>query len=168
MGALAERPGSEVLPSQRSTGVSGKTNRDGKKWVRSSVIVQADPKKLYEIWRNVESAPAWHERIAEVRRTGTSTSHWVMRDQRSGKTVAWDFEILVDEPEQRITWRSLSGDPESAGEVIFEPAPGGRGTLVTLLERFRRGKLTRAWEMLTGRRMTVRAGTDEMDHLARV
>ena len=58
---------------------------------------------------------------------------------------------LADEPEKRIAWRSLSGEPESAGEVIFEPAPGNRGTMVTVLEQFRMGKFARARQALTGR-----------------
>jgi uncharacterized membrane protein len=35
--------------------------------------------------------------------------------------------------------------------VIFEEAPGGRGTIVTVLQEFRMGKLTSAWETLVGR-----------------
>jgi uncharacterized membrane protein len=46
----------------------------------------------------------------------------------SEKTIEWDSEILADEPGERITWRSIGGESENAGEVIFEEAPGGRGT----------------------------------------
>jgi uncharacterized membrane protein len=35
--------------------------------------------------------------------------------------------------------------------VIFEEAPGGRGTVATVLQAFRMGKLTSAWETFTGR-----------------
>ncbi len=156
--ALAERPQADVLPDQ--SGPSSLLNghyapppadKDGKAWVRTSAIVQASPKVLYEMWREVEAAPTWHERIVDVRRTGAKTYHWVMRDEPGDKTLEWDFEILADEPEKRITWRSLSGEPESAGEVTFEPAPGGRGTMVTVLEQFRTGKLGHAWEAITGR-----------------
>lgn len=125
-------------------------NQDGKTWVRTSVIVQASPKELYEIWRDVESAPAWHDRIVEVRPTGTRTFHWVMRDGPGDRILEWDFEILADDPKKRIAWRLIGEEPEGAGEVIFEPAPGGRGTIVTVLEQFRIGKLARAWKAITG------------------
>jgi uncharacterized membrane protein len=115
------------------------------------VLIQSEPGKLYEMWRDVESAPTWHERITEVRKTGEKTSHWVMRDEPGDNILEFDFEILADEPEKRIAWQSLSGEPRSAGEVIFEPAPGGRGTMVTVLEQFRMGRLSRAWEAITGR-----------------
>lgn len=156
--ALTERPKTDVLPEQSgaSSLLEGHyapppADKDGKTWVRTSVIVQAEPKRLYEMWRDVEASSSWHERIVEVRATGSNTYHWLMRDEPGDKTLEWEFEILADEPGKRISWRSLSGDPESAGEVIFEPAPGGRGTMVTVLEQFKIGKLDRAWEAITGR-----------------
>ncbi len=77
--------------------------------------------------------------MSPVTKTGPKIYHWVMQDEPGDRTPEWDFEILPDEPGKRITWRSLSGDPEGAGEVIFETAPGGRGTMVTVLEQFRMG-----------------------------
>jgi uncharacterized membrane protein len=74
-----------------------------------------------------------------------------MRDEPGDKTLEWDFEILSDEPGKRITWRSLSGEPEGAGEVIFDSAPSERGTIVTVLEQFRMRQLSRAFEAITGR-----------------
>lgn len=156
--ALAERPKADVLPDQSgaSSLLSGHyapppADEDGKTWIRTSVVIQAHPKKLYEMWRDVEAAPSWHERTVEVRTTGAKTYHWLMRDEPGDNTLEWEFEILADEPEKRIAWRSLSGEPESAGEVLFETAPGGRGTMVTVLQQFRMGKLGRAWEAITGR-----------------
>lgn len=155
---LTERPKADLLPNQSGASwllnghyAAPPVDRDGKTWIRTSAIIQALPKKLYEMWRDVEAAPAWHERIVQVRKTGTDTYHWVMRDEPGDNTLEWDFEILADEPEKRIAWRSLNGEPEVAGEVIFEPAPGGRGTMVTVLEQFRMGKWGRMWETITGR-----------------
>jgi uncharacterized membrane protein len=158
MTILAKSPKAEALPEE--SGAAALRNGhyapppkdgDGKTWVRTSVLIQAEAKELYEMWRDVEAAPEWHERIVEVRATGANTSHWVMRDEPGETSLEWDFEILADEPKKRIAWRSLKGEPESAGEVIFEPAPGGRGTMVTVLEQFREGKLARTWEAITGR-----------------
>ena len=68
-----------------------------------------------------------------------------------GKTIEWDSEILNDVPGKRIAWRSIGGDSDNAGEVVFERAPGGRGTIVTVLQEFRMGKLASAWETIVGR-----------------
>lgn len=156
--SLGERPGAEPLPKESGAAalINGHyapppSDGDGEIWVRTSATVQADPGKLYELWRDEEAAPSWHERITEVRKTGTKTSHWVMRDEPGDNILEWDFEILADEPEKRIAWRSTKGEPESAGEVIFEPASGSRGTVVTVLEQFRMGKLAHTWEAITGR-----------------
>lgn len=158
MTTLAEKPNADSLP--RESGAAAlldghyappPVDKDGRTWVRTSSLIQAHPRKLYEMWRDVEAAPLWHERILEVKKTGPTTYHWAMRDEPGENMIEWDFEILEDEPEKRITWRSTKGDPESAGEVIFESAPGDRGIMVTVLEQFRMGKTARTWEAITGR-----------------
>ena len=101
------------------------------------------------LWRDVERIPLWQEQIASVTSTGPKTSHWVMR--ANDKTIEWDSEILADEPGKRIAWRSTSGDFNNAGEVIFEPAPGGHGTMIIVLQEFRMGKLASLWETITAR-----------------
>jgi uncharacterized membrane protein len=153
---LSEKPHAEKLPATGAVGmiVDGRylpspKDEDGKLWVRTSALVQADARKLYSMWRNVESASLWQEQITQVVATGERTSHWVM--QAGGKTIEWNSEILADEPGKRIAWRSISGESDNAGEVIFEGAPGGRGTIVTVLQEFRLGKLASAWETLVGR-----------------
>lgn len=158
MSALSEKPNADVLPweSGAASLLDGHyapppLDEDGKTWVRTSAIVQAPARKLYEMWRDGEAAPVWHERILEVRKTGPDTYHWVMRDEPGKNVLEWEFEILADEPERRIAWRSVKGEPENAGEVIFEPASGNRGTMVTVLQQFQMGKTARIWEAITGR-----------------
>lgn len=154
--ALKERPNFEELPKAATSAVIQNghylpppEDKDGKQWIRTSALVQASAEDLYTMWRDIESAPLWQEQIREVVRTGPMTSHWVMTS--GDKAIEWDSEILNEEPGKRIAWRSTGGDSDNAGEVIFEAAPGGRGTTVTVLQEFRMGKLASAWETLTGR-----------------
>jgi uncharacterized membrane protein len=164
--ALKEKPNAEPLPVAGSAGVmlNGRylpppEDKDGKTWVRTSALIHADAQELYNMWRDVEAAPLWQEQIKNVIRTGETTSHWVMqpgaKDKNNhadnDKTIEWDSEILKDEPGRRIAWRSIGGESENAGEVVFEASPGGRGTMVTVLQEFRMGKLASAWETITGR-----------------
>jgi uncharacterized membrane protein len=153
---LTEKPNAETLP--RIGGASAfqdgrymppPQDKDGKQWIRTSVLVQAEPAELYAMWHQLEEAPLWQEQIESVVRTGPKTSRWTMRNDNS--TIEWDSEILADEPVRRIAWRAVDGDVQQAGEVIFEPAPGGRGTIVTVLQEFGISKLTSAIETLTGR-----------------
>ena len=158
--ALNEKSNAEPLPDAASAGVilNGRylpppEDKDGKLWVRTTALIQANADDLYRMWRDVEAAPTWQEEIRQVTRTGETTSHWVMAsgNKEDAKTIEWDSEILKDEPGRRIAWRSIGGDAENAGEVIFEPSPGQRATMVTVLMEFRMGKLTSALETVVGR-----------------
>ncbi|MGO4211033.1 SRPBCC family protein [Terriglobus sp. 2YAB30_2] len=156
MANLNEKPNAEALPRQSGASIilNGRylpppEDKDGKLWVRTSTLVQSPPEALYALWRNVELAPLWQEEIEEVVITGEKTSRWTMRSD--DMVITWDSEILADQPGKRIAWCSIGGDSDNAGEVIFEQAPGGRGTYVIVLQEFRMGKLTSAWETLTGR-----------------
>jgi uncharacterized membrane protein len=122
---------------------------DGKTWSRTTAIIMAEPGDLYALWSDIEMAPRWQEQIVEVRKTGEKTSHWVMR--KNDKTIEWDSELIAQEPGKRLAWRSIGGDLETAGEVAFEPAPSGHGTMVTWLQQFHQGKLATMWAALTGR-----------------
>ena len=107
---LAEKPKADVLPNQSGAAslleghyAPPPADGDGKTWIRTSALVQASPTKLYEMWRDVEAASTWHERIVQVRKTGKTTYHWVMRDEPGDNTLEWNFEILADEPKPKKT-----------------------------------------------------------------
>jgi uncharacterized membrane protein len=154
--ALNEKPEAEGVPRRSGASIilDGRylpppQDGDGKIWIRTSVLVNANPQKLYQMWRDVESAPLWQEQIVSVTRIGNHMSRWVMKVK--DKQVQWDSEILADEPGRRIAWRSIGGDADNAGEVIFEGTLGDRGTMVVVLQEFAMSKLASAWETLTGR-----------------
>lgn len=145
-GPLNESPNIEALPRIGSAGVieNGRylpppADKDGQTWIRTTALIQASANDLYRLWRDHSLAPLWQEQIREVRVTGPRTSHWVM--EADGNTIEWDSEVLMDEPGKRIAWRSIGGKSQNAGEVIFDPAPAGRGTMVTVLQEFGQGKL---------------------------
>lgn len=153
---LAEKPNAGMEPGSSSASVvieghyvPRPQDKNGKIWVRTSALILASPQELYEIWRAVEFIPRWQEEIVSVVSTGDTTSHWTMRS--GDKTIEWDAEVLADEPGKRIAWHSIGGEVENAGEVIFEPSPSGNGTVTTVLQEFRMGKLASAWETFVGR-----------------
>src|SRR2546430_110214 len=56
---------------------------------------------------------------------------------RAGMSVSWDAEIINEEPNRLIAWRSLEGSQVStAGSVHFTPAPGDRGTEVRVVLKY--------------------------------
>jgi uncharacterized membrane protein len=156
--SLSEKANAEQVPIETSAGtaINGKylpppQDGDGKLWVRTSAHIEVSPQKLYDAWRNVEAAPLWQEELVSVLETGPMTSHWVMKPGDGSSTVEWDAELLKDEPGKRIAWRSIGGDVDQAGEIIFEESPSGDGTIVTILQEYRMGKLASAFKTLVGR-----------------
>jgi uncharacterized membrane protein len=98
--------------------------------LKKSIIIDRPASDLYEFWRDVQNLP----RIADI-----LESVEVLDDIRSRWTIAapgeipvqWEAEITKDLQDEMIGWASVEGSTiETAGYVRFEPAAGGRGTLV--------------------------------------
>ncbi|HEV3471451.1 MAG TPA: SRPBCC family protein [Pyrinomonadaceae bacterium] len=98
--------------------------------VRNSLIINRPAEELYQFWRDFENLPRIMRGLDSVRVTGEGRSHWVAKGP-AGTRVEWDAEVTEDRPAELIAWRSLEGaDVENSGSVRFEPATGGRGTVV--------------------------------------
>jgi uncharacterized membrane protein len=119
----------DVLCAQQLTSGEG-TTKGGGAPVRNSIIINRPPEELYQFWRDFENLPRIMYGLESVRVTGERRSHWVAKAP-AGTTVEWDAEITEDRPNELIAWRSLEGaDVDNSGSVRFEPATGGRGTVV--------------------------------------
>jgi uncharacterized membrane protein len=98
--------------------------------VRQTITINVAPAELYGFWKNVENLPLFMEHLESVSKVNERVSHWVAKAP-AGACVESDAEIIDDQPERRIGWRTL---PDSQvtheGMVSFEPAVGGRGTVV--------------------------------------
>jgi uncharacterized membrane protein len=104
--------------------------------VEKSVTVNKSPEELYRFWRNFENLPRFMNHLESVKDTGGDRSHWVAKAP-AGKTVEWDAEIYNEKENELIAWRSLEGaDVDNAGSVRFEPATGGRGTIVRVTLKY--------------------------------
>lgn len=92
--------------------------------------------EVYAFWRDLERLPTFMAHLDDVRSTGPRTSHW-KASAPFGTTVEWEAETVDDVAGERVAWRSLEGaDVENSGEVLFVPAPGGRGTEVHVTLRY--------------------------------
>lgn len=98
--------------------------------VRKVIIVNRSPEEIYRYWRDFQNLPRFMKNLESVQVLSEERSHWVAKGP-GGKKVEWNAEIIEDRPNERIAWRSFEGaDVPNSGSVSFEPAPGGRGTLV--------------------------------------
>lgn len=99
-------------------------------YVRKAITINRPRSEVYEYWRNFENLPKFMRHLQEVHSETERLSHWKARGP-AGFDVTWDAELALDHPNEIISWRSLPGAQiENSGEVRFEDAPGGRGTIV--------------------------------------
>lgn len=98
--------------------------------VRQSVTINRSPEELYQFWRNFENLPRFMNHLESVATIDQRRSHWVAKAP-AGTTVAWDAEIISEQENESIAWRSLpDADVPNSGSVRFVPGPQGRGTEV--------------------------------------
>jgi uncharacterized membrane protein len=124
-----------ALQLQRGS-INGGSAKTGDVRVTKTIIVNRSPEEVYRFWRDLANLPTFMKHLESVQVTGDNRSHWKATGP-GGKTVEWDAEIVEDQPNTRIAWRSLEGsDIDNSGSVQFERAPGGRGTLVRVELRY--------------------------------
>jgi uncharacterized membrane protein len=92
-----------------------------------SVVVDRPISVVYNQWTQFEDFPHFMEGVESVTQLDDKRLHWVA--EIAGTKREWDAEIVDQEPDQKISWRSLDGTP-NAGTVTFEPE--GAKTRVTL------------------------------------
>ena len=100
--------------------------------VTKSVTIQKSAAELYTFWRDFTNLPQFMNHLESVEITGEKTSKWTAKAPL-GQSVTWNAEILSDEPNQRIVWRSIEpADIPNAGSVRFTEQGEGRGTVVAV------------------------------------
>ena len=101
--------------------------------VEQTMTVQRTPWDLYAFWRNFENLAHFLHHVESVKVIDEKRSHWAVRGP-AGTTVEWDAEIINDEPNALIAWRSLANaNVDNAGSVRFVPGADGRGTEVKVV-----------------------------------
>lgn len=101
--------------------------------VEQAMTIERTPWDLYSHWRNFENLGGFMHHLESVKVLDEKRSHWVVRAP-AGTTVEWDAEIINDEPNALIAWRSLgNANVDNAGSVRFVPGPEGRGTEVKVV-----------------------------------
>ncbi len=105
--------------------------------VRKSITINRPAEEIFQFWRNFENLPQFMNHLKSVTVESDTRSHWVAKGP-AGSEVSWDAVIIEEKPNELISWRSLPGSTvDNAGSVRFEPAIGGRGTVVRVNLRYR-------------------------------
>ena len=100
------------------------------KYVQSSVLIDCTPAETYKFWRDLENLPRFMRHVESVSNLEDGKTRWIVVGP-GGSRIKWDAEIVSEEENERIQWRSLPGSDISVeGTIEFRSATGNRGTLV--------------------------------------
>jgi uncharacterized membrane protein len=104
--------------------------------VERSITIDKPADELYALWREPSTLSRIMGDFAEVTQVSQNRQHWTMRMPR-GRSLEWDSQILEDRPGEFLRWQSVEGAQlTNEGSIHFGPAPGNRGTEMTLRMRF--------------------------------
>jgi uncharacterized protein YndB with AHSA1/START domain len=96
------------------------------------IEIDAPVERVFDLFSDFESFPRWMRNIKEVRYTGRRYTRW-KADAPLGSSVEWEAETTHFEPDHRIAWRTVRGDVDTSGEVIFEETARGTTRLRVVL-----------------------------------
>jgi uncharacterized membrane protein len=85
--------------------------------VDKTVDVDFPLRAVYNQWTQFEDFPRFMTGVKEVRQLDPTHVQWHV--EVWGKDEVWDAEITEQVPDERISWKSVSG-PANAGTVRFE------------------------------------------------
>ncbi|CAN5592079.1 SRPBCC family protein [soil metagenome] len=98
--------------------------------VDASITVMKPADEVYRFWRDFENLPRFMTHLVDVDTSTDGLSRWVAKGP-FGLRVRWEAEMISDERNKLISWKSLGGsDVDTTGSVCFLELPDGRGTEV--------------------------------------
>ncbi|MFG3495256.1 SRPBCC family protein [Streptomyces sp. NPDC047928] len=86
--------------------------------VKEAVEVEVPVHTAYNQWTQFESFPNFMEGVEEVRQLDDRHNHWTTKI--GGVRREFDTEIVDQFPDERIAWRTVSGDTQQKGVVSFQ------------------------------------------------
>jgi uncharacterized membrane protein len=90
--------------------------------IEKSIDVRVPVSVAYGQWTQFEEFPQFMEGVEQVTQLDDSHMHWVA--EIGGERREWDAEIVEQQPDRVIAWRSTGGTPNS-GRVEFMPIDQG-------------------------------------------
>jgi uncharacterized membrane protein len=96
--------------------------------ITKSIDVNVPVRTAYDQWTQFESFPEFMDGVESVQQIDDTHLHW--RANINGKESEWDAVITEQNPDERVAWKSTTGQP-NAGVVTFHRL-GDDQTRVTL------------------------------------
>lgn len=89
--------------------------------IDTSLTVDKPVDEVYKAWRSLENLPLFMKHLDKVTVIDEKVSEWRAKIPGGlGTTVKWNAEILMDEPNELLSWHSLPGSGvHNSGKVRF-------------------------------------------------
>jgi uncharacterized membrane protein len=97
--------------------------------IERSIEVQVPVSTAYDQWTQFEEFPQFMEGVVSVNQIDDSHVRWVA--EVGGERKEWDAEIVEQEPDRVIAWRSTAGVSNN-GRVEFLPTSDGTRVSVSM------------------------------------
>lgn len=113
--------------------------------VTKSIDVDVPCRAAYDQWTQFESFPRFMHDVEAVTQVDATHNHW--RTRVGGVEREFDTEIVEQQPDRVIAWRSTTG-PTHAGYVEFEPIDANHTRVKARIEWEPEGITEKAGQML--------------------
>ena len=85
--------------------------------IKESVDVEVPVRVAYDQWTQFQSFPQFMEGVESIDQVTDTTNRWKV--EVGGVTRSFTTEIVEQEPDMRIAWKTVEGDTGHAGVVTF-------------------------------------------------
>lgn len=101
--------------------------------INTSLTVAKPVEEVYNAWRQLSNLPLFMKHLHSVREVNQYVSEWKANVPGGLGTITWNAEILMDEPNELLSWHSLpEATIHNAGKVRFKDIGNATETDVTI------------------------------------
>ena len=125
--------------------------------VEESIDVNVPVTTAYNQWTQFEEFPQFMDGVESVKQIDDTHLHWAA--EIGGKREEWDAEITHQEPDRKVSWRSLDGHFNS-GTVTFEPLGDNQTRINVVIEHETEGVTETLGSALGGDSRKVKGDLD--------
>jgi uncharacterized membrane protein len=92
--------------------------------IEDSIEVQVPVRQAYNQWTQFEEFPEFMDGIQSVQQLDDTHVHWVAEIR--GESREWTTEIIEQQPDKKVAWKTIEGEVKNDGVVTFEQVAGGQ------------------------------------------
>jgi uncharacterized membrane protein len=91
--------------------------------IEESIEVQVPVRQAYNQWTQFEEFPEFMEGIESVQQLDDTHVRWVAEIR--GESREWTTEIVEQQPDKKVEWKTIDGEVKNDGIVTFEQVADG-------------------------------------------